>query len=38
MKARNERGRDSGNFGARIIGIGVAVEKIWLNKVLGTDF
>jgi hypothetical protein len=35
MNAWNERGRDSKNFGARITGIGVVAEKIWLKDVLG---
>jgi hypothetical protein len=32
---KNERRSDSENFGARITGFGVAVEKIWRFQVLG---
>jgi hypothetical protein len=32
MNAWNERWRDSDNFGARITGIGVVVEKIWWKE------
>jgi hypothetical protein len=35
MDAPNVRGRDLENFGARIIGIRVVVEKIWLKEVQG---
>jgi hypothetical protein len=34
MNALNGRGSDSENFAARITGIGVTVEKIWLKEVL----
>jgi hypothetical protein len=32
MNASNERGCDSKNFGVRITGIRVVVEKIWLKE------
>jgi hypothetical protein len=32
MNARNERGRDSKNFGERITGIRVVIEKIWIKE------
>jgi hypothetical protein len=35
MDAQKERGSDSENFGTRITGFGVGVEKIWNFEVLG---
>jgi hypothetical protein len=35
MNAQKERGSDSENFGRRITGFGVVVEKIWSFEVLG---
>jgi hypothetical protein len=35
MNAQKERGTDSENFGIRITGFGVGVEKIWNFEVLG---
>jgi hypothetical protein len=35
MNAWNERRSDSENFGARITGFGVVVEKMWNFKVSG---
>jgi hypothetical protein len=35
MNAEKERGSDSMNFGTRITGFGVVVEKIWNFKVSG---
>jgi hypothetical protein len=34
MNAQNEGGTDSENFGIRITGLGVVVEKIWIFEVL----
>jgi hypothetical protein len=34
MNAQKERGSDSKNFGTRIIGFGVVVEKIWIFEIL----
>jgi hypothetical protein len=34
MNAQKERGSDSENFGTRIAGFGVGVEKIWNFEVL----
>jgi hypothetical protein len=36
MKAQDERGSDSENFGARITEIRVTVAKIWRKEVAGT--
>jgi hypothetical protein len=36
MNAQDERGSDSENFGARIIGFVVTVAKIWQKEVIGT--
>jgi hypothetical protein len=33
MNAKKERGSDSENFGTRITGFGVGVEKIWNFEV-----
>jgi hypothetical protein len=35
MNAQKERGSDSKNFGTRITGFGIVVEKIWNFEVLG---
>jgi hypothetical protein len=35
MNAQEERGSDSENFGTRITGFGVVVEKIWNFEVFG---
>jgi hypothetical protein len=35
MNAHKERGSDSKNFGTRITGFGVVVEKIWNFEVVG---
>jgi hypothetical protein len=35
MNAQKERGSDSRNFGIRITGFRVVVEKIWNFEVLG---
>jgi hypothetical protein len=35
MNVEKERGSDSMNFGTRITGIGVVVEKIWNFEVSG---
>jgi hypothetical protein len=35
MNAQKERGSDSKNFGTRITGFGVVVEKIWNFEVSG---
>jgi hypothetical protein len=35
INAQKERGSDSENFGTRITGFGVVVEKIWSFEVLG---
>jgi hypothetical protein len=35
MNAQKERGSDSKNFGTRITGFGVEVEKIWNFEVSG---
>jgi hypothetical protein len=35
MNAQKERGSDSMNFGTRITGFGVGVEKIWNFEVSG---
>jgi hypothetical protein len=35
MNAQKERGSDSENFGTRITGFGVGVEKIWNFEVSG---
>jgi hypothetical protein len=34
MNAQKEEGSDSENFGTRITGFGVMVEKIWIFEVL----
>jgi hypothetical protein len=34
INVEKERGSDSKNFGARITGFGVVVEKIWISEVL----
>jgi hypothetical protein len=34
MVAHKERGSDFENFGTRITGFGVVVEKIWIFEVL----
>jgi hypothetical protein len=38
MNAQKERGSDYENFGIRITGFGVVVEKIWIFEVLELFF